>query len=68
MSAMQAWEYRHITLMDINTADRTKLKAILVICSLTYAAILAGVAIDFPSGTIVGLIYLVGYGFGIIGR
>jgi hypothetical protein len=42
-------------------------KCLLVLTSLVYALLIAGVAADFPSGTIVGLIYVVLYGFGCVG-
>jgi hypothetical protein len=45
----------------------TQNKALLVSTSFVYSLLIAGVAADFPSGILVGLLYLVLYGFITVG-
>lgn len=36
-------------------------------CAIVFAVLIAGVSINFPSGTIVGLIYIILFGYGLVG-
>lgn len=65
MYACQAYVYRHKKVSSLGMTRSGK--ALLLLTSLIYALLVAGVAIEFPSGTIVGIIYTVLYGIGIIG-
>jgi hypothetical protein len=63
--ASQAYVYRNVKAPQLGL---TKIgKILLFFSSLLLGVLLAGVSIEFPSGTIVGLIYFVLYGIGGIG-
>lgn len=63
MIACYTYAYRH----PINDSLRMNEIIISIISAIVFALLVAGVAIQFPSGTIVGLIYIILYGYGIIG-
>lgn len=65
MQASQAYAYRNITAPHLGL---TRFGNVLLCCSGTiFALLILGVALQFPSGTIAAFIYLVLYGFGVIG-
>ncbi len=65
MHACQAYAYRNVKAPQLGL---TKVgKTLLCLSSLVLGLLVAGVAIEFPSGTVVGLIYIVLYGMGIVG-
>lgn len=69
MAGIVAWAYRDIVFTKpLPTQFRYTMQILILMNSIVYALLVAAVIINFPSGTIVGLIYLVGYGLGIIGR
>jgi hypothetical protein len=68
MVGVQAWSYRDIVLHRTHSNILRQVQFYIILNGLIYGLLLAGVAIDFPSGLIVGLIYMGGYGIGIIGR
>jgi hypothetical protein len=60
MNFAQLWAYR---LMKAPYMGLTKKgKALLILSSLLYGMLITGVAVEFPSGTIVALVYLLVYG------
>ena len=58
--------YRHHTLPDGVTFNRT-CSVMLAFAAMIYALLIAGVAVDFPAGVVVGLIYTFVYGIVGIG-
>jgi hypothetical protein len=63
--ASQAYVYRNVKAPQLGL---TRIGKILLFCSsLLLGLLVAGVSIEFPSGIIVGLIYIVLYGIGGIG-
>ncbi len=65
MNGCQAFAYRELKAPQLGLTLEQKVW--LVLASSSYALLIAGVAADFPSGTIVSLIYLLLYGFGVVG-
>lgn len=65
MHACQAYAYRDVKAPQMGLTNIGKL--LLFLSSAVLGLLIAGVAIEFPSGTIVGLIYLIFYGMGVIG-
>jgi hypothetical protein len=65
MHATQAYAYRYVVSPQLGLTKTSK--TLLFCSSLLLGLLVAGVAIEFPSGTIVGLIYLVLYGLGCVG-
>jgi hypothetical protein len=68
MAAVQAWAYREVVLRRADSDRLRQVQLLIIFNSLIYGLLIAAVAIDFPSGIIVGLIYLVGYGMLFVGR
>jgi hypothetical protein len=71
-AACIAYVFRDHELETVNAGGNAgvstgKLKVALLLAAGLYGILLSGVAIDFPSGCIVGIIYLLLYGFGWIG-
>eukprot|EP01034_Spumella_vulgaris_P025187 gene25187-31617_t len=65
MTGVQCYHYREYKAPQ-NGLDRGS-RVILVCASLTFALLIAGVAADFQSGLIVAILYLVLYGFCVVG-
>jgi hypothetical protein len=65
MTAVQCYLYREYKSPQ-NGLDCIS-KVLLVLASLTFALLIAGVAADFQSGLIVAIVYLVLYGFCVVG-
>jgi hypothetical protein len=55
-----AWSYRHVTLSQFVLLPHDW--KLICLASVLYALLILGVAVDFPSGTIVGLLYSFLYG------
>jgi hypothetical protein len=68
MAAVIAWAYRDLVLRRTNSDQLRQIQILVVLNAIIYGLLIAAVAIDFPSGLIVGLIYLIGYGLGFVGR
>jgi hypothetical protein len=68
MMGCQAWCFRGLVLYRTSQRTMTVVRWLLVLNALVLALLVSGVAIDFPSGLIVGFVYVGGYGFAIIGR
>lgn len=68
MAGVIAWAYRDLVLRRTNSDRLRQIQLLIILNAIVYGLLLAAVAIDFPSGLIVGLIYLIGYGIGILGR
>jgi hypothetical protein len=55
----------------ISTAEHDKMRwmelCLSVFCVIVFAVLVAGVSINFPSGTIVGPIYIILFGYGLVG-
>ena len=66
MAACQAWKFRNYTLSQDSTLSWSG-KLLLLAAACSYGLLVCGVAVNFPSGIIVGLIYLLGYGMCVIG-
>lgn len=64
-SFVYCFAYRNYSLTKGLT--RTNEKVLYVVASIIYGLIIGGVALNFPSGSIVALILCLVYGFGIIG-
>ena len=64
VSFAQAFAYRNYQPRAPITALQ---KTILLLASLVYGLIIGSVAIEFPKGSIVALIFCVVYGFGVLG-
>mmetsp|Transcript_22376 Transcript_22376/g.37425 ORF Transcript_22376/g.37425 Transcript_22376/m.37425 type:complete len:336 (-) Transcript_22376:180-1187(-) len=70
MQVAQAWAYRSHTYSlseQTNTADQRYFFLILGLAVLIYAILMVAVILQFPSGTIVGFLFLTLYGCGVIG-
>ncbi len=65
MNACQLFAYKDHKASQLGLTFSAK--ALLVLASGVYALLIAGVAANFPSGTIVSFIYLVLYGGGVVG-
>ncbi len=65
MCGAEAWAYRRHVISSSQIESSTK--AVLVAASLSFALLMAGVGVDFPSGIIVVLVYAVVYGLALIG-
>jgi hypothetical protein len=65
MHATQAYSYKDVASPQLGLTKTGKV--LLFFSSLALGLLVAGVAIEFPAGTIVGLIYIIVYGFGCIG-
>jgi hypothetical protein len=65
VAAVVAYLYKDVQLPD--GLSRPAERAVWMLAVLTYGVLIAAIAIEFPSGSLVALIYLVVYGFGIIG-
>jgi len=65
MHAIQAWSYRELRAPEQGLS--LKAKVLLGCSSCVLAFLVFVVATQFPSGTIVGFIYLLLYGFGVLG-
>jgi hypothetical protein len=65
MSGCHAFAYKDHKSSQLGLSKSAK--SMLVLTSIVYALLIAGVAADFPSGTIVALIYLCTYGLCVIG-
>lgn len=68
MAGVQAWAYRDIILRRTPSDTLKLVQYFILLNGFLYGFLIAIVSIDFPSGIIVGLIYLGLYGFGIVGR
>ena len=68
MAGVIAWAYRDLVLRRTNSDRLRQIQLLIILNAIVYGLLIAAVAIDFPSGLIVGLIYLIGYGIGILGR
>jgi hypothetical protein len=68
MAGVQAYAYRDVVLRRTNSDRLRQVQLLIILNSLIYGLLIAAVAIDFPSGILVGLIYLVGYGMLFVGR
>lgn len=62
-----AWVYKDHQLEPAAEGRLGKLYAAVGASTILYAILVSGVAINFPSGCIVGLIYILGYGIGVNG-
>lgn len=67
MAAATAFVYRNVLSSRVSYRVFRYQQGLLTLAALVYGVTIALVAIDFPSGIIVGLIYLVLYGFCIVG-
>ena len=67
MAAAQAYAYKDHYLASSIRFSPFRVKLFIAFSSSLYALLLAGVAIDFPSGLIVGLVFCIIYGFGLVG-
>ena len=65
MNLCQFFAYRHIKAPYLGLTKAGK--GLLISASIIYALLIAGVAIEFPSGTIVALIYLLVVGVCVVG-
>ena len=65
MHAIQVYSYRELRAPDEGLPVAAK--GLLVCATLLLAFLLLAVALQFPSGTIVGFLYLILYGFGVVG-
>jgi hypothetical protein len=61
------WAFRSHCVHTEDDLLTPKTRCMLVVASLIYGLLIAGVAIDFPSGLIVGLLYVILYGFCCVG-
>jgi hypothetical protein len=68
MAGVIAWSYRDLVLRRTNSDQLRQIQILIILNAIIYGLLIAAVAIDFPSGLIVGLTYLIGYGLGILGR
>ena len=68
MIACQAWAFRGVVLYRTPPRDMTIVRILLVVDGILMALLLSAVAIDFPSGLVVGFAYVGVYGFGCLGR
>jgi hypothetical protein len=66
MAVCQVWAYRNHTVSTDSVLPVTH-KLLLIIASIISGVLLCGVAVDFPSGITVALIYLIVYGLGGVG-
>ncbi len=65
MNFAQFWAYRN---MKAPYMGLTKTgKVLLVLSSIVFGLLIAGVAVEFPAGTIVALVYLLVYGMSFVG-
>lgn len=65
MNAAQAFAYKDHKASQLGLTGTAKI--LLIFASILFAVFITAVAIDYPSGTIVVLVYLLLYGFGCIG-
>jgi len=66
MTAVQLYLYKDLKIENISTFPMLY-RCLLFGASLLYALLIAGVSADFPSGVIVGIVYLILYGFCCVG-
>ncbi len=65
MTGVQCYLYKDFKAPHTGLPIRTKI--VLIITSILFALLIAGVAADFPSGLIVALVFLILYGLGVVG-
>lgn len=66
MISCYAYSFRDLISTGAAVHDRMEL-CLSISCAIVFAALIAGVSINFPSGTIVGLIYIILFGYGLVG-
>jgi len=63
---ISCYTYSFRDLISVTPQDRME-RCLSISSAIVFAVLVAGVSIDFPSGTIVGLIYVVLFGYGLVG-
>lgn len=66
MAAVHAWAYRH-TMIHQGGLKTIRHRALWCMAIILYTIIISGVAIQFPWGLAAALVFLVVYGFGVVG-